>query len=189
MQKKLKKRIIALAVLAAVAAVGVTLGFMFKKAATVNTFTPAAVSCAVHEKVDNEEVNAAAAEGDVKSDIRVENTGNIKEFLRLRLVSYFVDENGNVSGSEPSAYPDITLNDKWIAGAEHTYYYPEPIEPQKLTPALCEPFTLEKRLTQDGKTVYQVVEVFAEAIQAEPNAAAAEAWNVTVSNGIITSAP
>ena len=31
MQKKFKKRIIALAVLTAVAAVGVTLGFMFKK--------------------------------------------------------------------------------------------------------------------------------------------------------------
>ena len=106
----------------------------------------------------------------------------------MRLVSYFVDADGNLSGTEPSAYPEITLNDGWLAGENHTYYYTEPIEPNGFTPVLCQPFALSEKTIRDEATVYQVVEVFAEAVQAEPDAAVQEAWNVTVKNGIITAA-
>ena len=48
-----------------------------------------------------------------------------------------------------------------------------------------------ENLTQDenGSTVYQVIEVIAEAVQAEPISAAQEAWGVVVTNNIITVAP
>ena len=48
-----------------------------------------------------------------------------------------------------------------------------------------------ENLAQDenGTTVYQVVEVIAEAVQAEPISAAQEAWGVAVTNNIITVAP
>lgn len=189
MSKKQKKGLIALAMLAAAAAIGVTLGFMFKKANAVNRFTPAKVTCTVSEKLDDTAVSEPSAAGKTKSDICVQNTGNVKEYLRLRLVSYFVDAKGNITGAEPSVFPALKLNAGWIAGTEHTYYYTKPIDPNGTTPVLCEPFTLTEKVTQDQSTVYQVVEVFAEAIQAEPESAAQETWKVTISDGIITAAP
>ena len=187
MQKRTKKWIVALVVLAAISVIGITLAFMFKKVNAVNTFAPAQVSCVVHEKLDDTEVTGSSAEGSKKSDIRVQNTGNVKEYLRVRLVSYFVDADGNITGDKPSVYPEITLNDGWLPGENNTYYYTKAIEPEELTPVLCEPFTLTEELTHDGKTLYQVVEVFAEAVQAEPDSAVESAWNVNAANGIITS--
>ncbi len=178
MHKKLKKWVIAAAVLVTVAAVGVTLSFMFKKANVKNTFEPAKVTCTVYEKLDDEDVTEASAIGDKKSDIRVENTGNVKEYLRVRLVSYFVDENKNITGEKPSAYPKITLKDGWLQGENNTFYYTKPINPNEYTPVLCEPFLLAKEFTWDNKQIYQVVEVFAEAIQADPPETVEEVWGV-----------
>ena len=180
MAKKLQKWTIALIALLAISAIGVTLAFMFRKTNTVNTFTPAQVSCTVHEKVDKAEVTDRTAIGSEKSDICVQNTGNVKAYLRVRLVSYFVDEEENITGELPSVYPKLTLMEGWLPGEDNTYYCTEPIEPNGYTPVLCEPFTLQEKATRDGQTVYQVVEVFAEAIQAEPVSAVAAAWKVTV---------
>ena len=186
MQKRLKKWGITAAVLVAVAAVGVTLAFMFKKANVKNTFVPAEVACTVHEKLDGKDITEAAAKGGEKSDIRVKNTGKVNEYLRVRLVSCFVDAEGNVTGAEPSVYPDIILHDGWIAGGNHTYYYTEPIEPGGYTPVMCRPFTLAEKTLRDGTTVFQVVQVFAECIQAEPSDAVQQSWGVTVINGTVT---
>ena len=189
MSKRIKHLLIAGAALSVAAAVGLTLAFMFKKAEKTNRFIPAEVSCTVREKLDNAEVGGIAAVGGVKSDIRAENTGNVKEFIRLRLVSYYVDANGNIAGTAASKHPNLTLKNGWIAGANHTFYYPYPVEPGKATEILCEPFSLGQMQLADGKTVYQVIEVIAEAVQAEPLSAAQEAWGVTVTNGIITTTP
>ena len=188
MSKRIKHLLIAGAVLSIAAAVGLTLAFMFKKAEKTNRFIPAEVSCAVREKLDNKEVTGIAV-GSEKSDIRVENTGNVKEFIRLRLVSYYVDANGDIAGTAASQYPNLTLKNNWIAGANHTYYYPYPTEPGNSTGILCEPVTLGQTQLADGKTVYQVIEVIAEAVQAEPISAVQEAWGVTVTNNTITAAP
>ena len=159
-----------------------------KKRKKINRFIPAEVSCAIREKLDNNEVVGNTAVGSEKSDIRVENTGNVKEFIRLRLVSYYVDSNGDIAGTADSQYPNLTLKNNWIAGAARTYYYPYPVEPGSLTGILCEPFTLGQMQLADGKTVYQVIEVIAEAVQAEPSDAAQEVWGVTVENGVVTAA-
>ena len=187
--KRLKNCIIAATVLCLTSAAGMTLAFMFKKAERTNRFIPAEVSCTVREKLDNAEVGGIAAVGGVKSDIRAENTGNIKEFIRLRLVSYYVNENGDIAGTAASKHPNLTLKNGWIAGANHTFYYPYPVEPGKATEILCEPIPLGKTQLENSTTVYQVIEVIAEAVQAEPLSAAQEAWGVTVTNGIITTTP
>lgn len=57
-----------------------------------------------------------------------------------------------------------------------------------IPPVMCQPFTLAEKELLGGTTIYQVVEVFAEAVQAEPADAAQEVWGVTVENGIITTA-
>ena len=188
MSKRIKHLLIAGAALSIAAAVGLTLAFMFKKAEKTNRFIPAEVSCAVREKTDGSEVTGIAAVGSEKSDIRVENTGNVKEFIRLRLVSYYVDANGDIVGTVSSQYPTLSLKNGWIAGANHTYYYPFPTDPGGMTEILCEPVTLGQMQLADGKTVYQVIEVIAEAVQAEPISAVREAWGVTVENGVVTAA-
>lgn len=188
MSKRIKHLLIAATALCIVAVVGLTLAFMFKKAEKTNQFIPAEVSCAVREKTDGSEVTGIAAVGSEKSDIRVENTGNVKEFIRLRLVSYYVDANGNIVGTVSSQYPTLSLKNGWIAGANHTYYYPFPTDPGGMTEILCEPFTLGQTQLENGTMVYQVMEVIAEAVQAEPSDAAQEVWGVTVENGVVTAA-
>ena len=168
----------ALLVLCVIAAVGGTVAFMFKKAQKKNTFQVAQVKCEVHEEFD----------GTTKSDICVKNTGNIDEFIRIRLVSYYVDNSGNIVGRASSDYPTLTLKDGWIAGENHTYYYKEPVKANASTNILCEPIKLETKTLVNGTEVKQVIEVFAEAIQTNPEKAATEAWAVTVTDGKITSA-
>lgn len=188
MSKRIKRLLIAGAALSIAAAVGLTLAFMFKKAEKTNLFIPAEVACAVREKTDGSEVTGIAAVGSEKSDIRVENTGNVREFLRLKMVSYYVDANGDIVGTVSSQYPTLSLKNGWIAGANHTYYYRSPIDPGGMTEILCEPVTLGQKVLANGITVYQVIELIAEAVQAEPSDAAQEVWGVTVENGVVTAA-
>lgn len=178
MSKRIRLWLIAALALCAAAAVGVTLSFMFKKAEKTNTFVPAKVTCDVEESLFS----------GVKSDVCVKNTGNVAAYLRIRLVSYYVDDNGDIAGRVPSQYPALTLQNGWIAGADHTYYYTTPVEPDAKTGILCDPITLGTVKLADGTPVYQVLEVFAEAIQAEPVGAVQEAWKVTVSDTKITAA-
>ena len=178
MSKRIRLWLIAALALCAAAAVGVTLSFMFKEAEKTNTFVPAAVTCEVEESLFS----------GVKSKVCVKNTGNAAAYLRIRLVSYYVYDNGSIAGRVSSQYPTLTLQNGWIAGADHTYYYTTPVKPDEKTGILCDPITLGTVELADGKTVYQVLEVFAEAIQAEPVRAVQEAWNVTVSGTKITPA-
>ena len=73
----------------------------------------------------------------------------------------------------------------WIAGQNHTYYYPHPVDSESVTEMLCEPIALEQIRLDDGTTAYQVLEVIGEAVQAEPFSVTQEAWGVTVANNEI----
>lgn len=174
-----------------VAAVGVTLAYMFKKVERVNTFDPAIVTCAVHEKLDGAvPTGSMPYRGSEKSDIRVENTGNIDAYLRVRLISYWVKNDGDIVGV-PSEMPEFALDTAhWISGADNTYYYKTPVKPGEQTEPLSNTvISLREAQTTDGNTiytVYQVVEVIAEAIQANPVDAVTDAWSITVENGQIT---
>ena len=94
MSKRIRLWLIAALALCAAAAVGVTLSFMFKKAEKTNTFVPAKVTCDVEESLFS----------GVKSDVCVKNTGNVAAYLRIRLVSYYVDDNGDI------AFTDLLMN-------------------------------------------------------------------------------
>ena len=130
MSKRIKNLLIAAATLCIAAAVGLTLAFMFKKAEKTNRFIPAEVSCAVREKLDNNGVAGTAAVGGEKADIRVENTGNVNGFFRLRPVSCYVDLNGDIAGTVASQNTNPTLKNGWIAGANHTHCFLYSVEPK-----------------------------------------------------------
>ena len=176
-----------IAVAAAVALASVAVAFMLRRAEVQSDFTPAVVTCAVHEKVNGVEHTAAASPvvGSVKSDITAENTGSTTVFLRLRLSACWVDAKGNTTGT-PSALPQITLRQNWLDGGNGLYYYALPVEPEQSTTVLCEPMRMGTSVSPTGAAVYQQITVLAEAVQALPGEAAQEAWGVTVKNGRIT---
>lgn len=176
-----------IAVAAAVALASVAVAYMLRRAEAQNNFTPAVVTCAVHEKVNGAEYTAAASPvvGSVKSDITAENTGSTTVFLRLRLSACWVDAEGKTTGT-PSALPQITLRQNWLDGGNGLYYYALPVEPEQSTTVLCEPMRMETFVSPTGAAVYQQITVLAEAVQALPGKAAQEAWGVTVENGRIT---
>lgn len=154
--------------------------YMFRKTdPEVNQLVPAQVSCSVREVTD-EDVKE-------KTSIKIENTGNIDSYLRVRFISYWVKENSSgdfeIVG-KPSVIPVIDMADGWIAGPNNTYYYQTPVAPAAFTGELLKsPITLTE---EDGYK--QVIEVFAEAIQSKPDDAVENSWNVGLdSNGKIIS--
>ena len=152
---------------------GTTFALMLRQTDTLdNQFKPAIVSCAVAESFD----------GTVKTSIAVKNTGNIDAYLRLRLISYWVDSKGNIV-SKSSRMPSVSVADGWVEGSDNTYYYSQPVAPNETTPNL-----LVEKITLVQKNEYlQVVEVFADAIQSKPTDAVIESWHVTLdSNKHIT---
>lgn len=185
---KRKKLFVLLATLIAVAAISTTLAFMFKKTSVDNRFVPGTVSCQLYETVDGTEYTdgGVVRQGSTKSDIKVKNTGNISSFIRVRLVSHWTDADGNAVGL-PSELPQIDFDAvNWLKGENNTYYYITPVAPGELSGILCEPIILAEKTTADGETVYMVLTVLPEAIQAEPSSAAAEAWGVTITGGEIS---
>lgn len=190
MRKRTNTVLLLALILVLAATAGVTLAFMFKKAGADNQFTPAQVTCQVTEKLDNKTYTQGSHTGHAKSDIRVENTGNVPAFLRLRLVSYWVDGDGQVVGL-PSQMPELTVDtSRWIPGGDSTYYYAVPVAPGERTAPLCSHvIRLAESKDRADNTIYQVLDAFAEAIQAAPEEAVTQSWQVTLTDGVITAAP
>ena len=175
-----KRRILSLLLIVSLAAslllCGTVLAYMFRQTEQKeNEFVPSTVTCKVVEAFD----------GTQKTSIQVQNTGNIDAFLRVRLVTYWVDAEGNIV-AKPSAMPEINMAAGWIKGSNDTYYYAKPVSPTAHTDSLLSsPITLET----DANGYKQVVEVFAEAIQSKPANAATNSWKVSIdTDGNITAA-
>lgn len=178
------RRLVPVALLAMLALTcGTVFAYMFSKAPGVAVqFTPAQVSCTVEETF----------ESNVKSNITVKNTSNIPAYLRVRLVTYWVVAEGEDAGKVAAKKSDydalaVSLNDGWIAGSNNTYYYELPVAPDTTTQTSLFSGSIPLK-AEDGFN--QVVDVFAEAIQADPTKAVEDSWKVTIdADGKITAAP
>lgn len=161
--------------LAAATAVGGTLAYFFNTSGGVeNTFTAGQVGSRVVESFDGTQKTAIAVMND---------GGTVPVYVRARLVTYWVDENGNVAAKNSAVLSPSIDSDKWIDGGNLTYYYKTPLQGGGATDnLLTAPLVLTE---EDG--CRQVVEVLAEVIQANPADAAEEAWGVRVAaNGSIS---
>lgn len=134
-------------------------------------FIPAEVSCTISENFENNQ----------KSNITVANTSNIDVYIRVRMVTYWLDASGNVA-NKSATLPTFTIGENWVKDADSdTYYYRLPVATGAQTSNL-----LKTALVLGSEDGYrQVVDIFAEAIQANPAEAAQSSWGVTVSNGQI----
>ena len=152
-------------VLLALALTGATLAYLITHTDPVpNRFTPAHVSCTVTEDFD----------GTTKKNVNVTNTGDIEAYLRVKLVTYRVNDDGQHIGGT-AAIPAFTPGDGWVKYGDY-YYYTYPVAPEEMpADSLAEVIKLTENYTDvDGG--HQSIDVIAEAIQAGPEAAVKAAW-------------
>ena len=160
--------------------VGGTVAWLSTKSAPItNTFLPSHVSCSVAEEFN----------GTTKSNVNVTNTGDIDAFIRVKLVTYRVnDEEQHIGGT--AEIPDFKPGAGWVKNGDY-YYYTKPVAPdEQPADALISSITLTDPY-DDADGGKPVIEVMAEAIQANGVAdngtkAVKEAWGVdpeTLSQG------
>ncbi len=185
MKKKLNKKrlLLALVVTLAIAVAATTgvLAYMFRHAGTQidGTFEVQNPTCQVVEEFD--------PDTGIKSSIKIQNGSNGDCYVRLNLVSYWQDGDGNVVMpgvlGKPSKLPTIDYdNGHWLKDPNSDiYYYKTPVAPGALTEDLLNrPITLVTDKWETEEPVYQVVEVFAETVQAFPPAAVVDCWGLNV---------
>ncbi|MGN0965615.1 MAG: hypothetical protein ACI4O6_09685 [Dysosmobacter sp.] len=157
------------------AAVGGTVAYLLTQTEPVaNTFTPSHVTCEVTESFG----------GTVKKNVNVTNTGDTDAYIRVKLVTYRVNDKGEHIGGT-AEIPSFTPETNWV---EHSgyYYYTLPVAPnEKPAVDLISSITLEDSYT-DADGGKQVIEVMAEAIQSSPAKAVRESWGVSISKGSVT---
>lgn len=152
--------------------VGGTVAWLSTKSAPItNTFLPSKVACEVKERFD----------GTTKRNVNVTNTGDIDAYIRVKLVTYRVnDKEQHIGGT--ASLPTFTLGKNWVSYHGY-YYYRLPVAPGGSPETnLTESMTLIDSYT-DADGGKQVIEVMAEAIQANGVAddgkkAVVKAWGV-----------
>ena len=157
-------------------AIGGTLAWLSTKDAPIqNKFLPTKVTCEVMETF-----NGSTG---VKSNVNVKNTGTINAFIRVKLVTYRTNDQGQHIGGTASL-PAFTLGANWVKYGDY-YYYTLPVAPKEKPEAdLISSITLESYTDVDGG--HQAIDVMAEAIQSEPARAVGQAWGVSISQGSVT---
>lgn len=135
-----------------------------------NTFTPAHVTTAVDETFEK----------GVKSDVKIQNTGDIPAYIRAAVIINWADANGNVyGGAVPEKGTDYTITWTKEGWVEHNgyYYYTAPVAAGALTGELFTDCKLAEKVTPPEGYNLQVT-ILADGIQAEPIDAVKQAWGV-----------
>ena len=158
--------------------VGGTLAYLSTQTGpVVNTFMPSHVDCKVEEDFN----------GTVKKNVNVTNTSDIDAYIRVKLITYRVNDEGNHIGGT-SEVPAFTLGTNWVKHTDGFYYYTLPVlAGQKPEADLIGDEGIELSSYNDADGGKQVIEVMAEAIQSKPVDAVEKAWKITVeSDGNLT---
>lgn len=156
--------------------VGGTIAYLVTNTTPIeNKFTPSHVSCEVTETFN----------GTVKSNVNVKNTSDIAAYIRVKLVTYRVNDGGQHIGGT-AEIPAFTLGKNWVKYGGY-YYYTLPVAPNGGQPAsnLADSMTLTSSYS-DADGGHQAIDVMAEAIQSVPAKAVGEAWGVSISEGSVT---
>lgn len=171
---RLTAMVIATALLLALAISGTVAWLTTKDAPITNTFNPSKVACEVTESFN----------GTVKSSVNVKNTGDIDAYIRVKLVTYRTNAQGQHIGGT-AELPEFTPGAGWVAYNGY-YYYTKPVAPNaQPEKALIDSIEL-KASYDDADGGKQAIDVMAEAIQSVPAKAVGEAWGVNISEGSVT---
>ena len=180
MKKRMFKPILLLAAVLLLVTVVVSGLIAFLKTQTepiTNTFVPTAVTCAVKETFND----------NVKSDVVIQNTGDIDAYIRATIVINWVSENDSttVFSQAPVNGTDyyLDLGDiGWNQDENGFWYYETAIKPGECTGNLIDSCKLLKNAPEGYRLSVQVL---ASAIQASPTNVVCDQWGVNYSNGVI----
>ena len=160
-------------------AISGTVAYLVTKSEPVeNKFTPSHVACQVTEDFN----------GTIKSNVNVKNTGDTDAYIRVKLVSYRVNAQGQHIGGTV-AVPSFTPGENWKLHTDGYYYYTIPVAPNGGVPAnplIGKPGITLTGSYSDADGGSQVIEVMAEAIQSGPDYAVGQSWGVSITPGNVT---
>lgn len=149
--------------------------YLNSKTETVsNEFVPAKVSCSIEETFN----------GEVKSDVKIKNTGNVDAYIRAMVIVNFKSSDGKILATSPKEGVDYNItwaSRGWAKGSDGFWYYSESVAPEALTANLIE--TASAISAPKGYSLD--IQIIASAIQSDPDRAVIEAWGITPSNGMI----
>ena len=144
-----------------------------------NNFQYDKVACSVNEEFEDGMV--------VKRNVSVQNTGTTEAYIRAKVVATWQDKDGNIAAEVPVENADYTITYNTENGwfQKDGYWYCK----TKVAAGTATPLLIGECRSVYGKgpaNCHLVVEILADAIQANPDRAVQQAWGVTVSNGQIT---
>jgi len=175
MRNMKKRNLLSVLLIALILTVGVgsTVAYLIDQSDEVeNTFEPTEVTCAVTETFAN----------NVKSNVQIQNTGDVSAYMRAAIVVTWQDANGNVHAETPVLGTDysMTINsDAWKL-KDGFYYHLTAIDPNGKTPALITKCEVLAAAPATGYTLH--VEIIAGAIQSEGGAVTVGSdggWTIT----------
>lgn len=161
--------ILASVLLVAGLAIGGTLAYLMDTDAPVeNTFLPSKVTTSVAETLED----------GVKTDVKLQNTGDIPAYLRAAVAVSWQDDRGNLWGKAPEPGVDYTLDwvlSGWAQGSDGFYYYRTPVAPGGYTDVL---FTDCHPLPDRAPEGYHLaVEIIGSGIQSLPSHVVQDCWD------------
>ena len=180
-----RKRIIALlaGVILLAGTVG-TLAWLSVTGVLVNQFGIGSVTPSVQETLS----------GNVKSNVKAENTGTAPAYIRAAVDIYWQDAtSGARLWEEPQAGTDYEIAwsvadasgansaSSWVKASDGFYYWTSPVAPNTETDVLIASVTELKET--EGRNL--VVDVSTQAVQSAPDEAVHEAWGCTVQDGVL----
>ncbi len=181
---KIKKIILMTSlVLIAVGVVGGTLAFLLDVTDPVtNIFEPTYVPIEVIEP---------DFDGKTKTNVTIQNNGNIPAYIRATYVVNWADKDGNIWGTPPTTEQyTIELGENWKRNSEneddHYYYYTSVVAANGEDGDKTTDFIVKCSLNQDvtppkdtdGNEYYLCVDILAQSVQSEPNDAVLALWGI-----------
>lgn len=159
--------------------IGTSLSFLkTQKGPLVNEFASSYVTSEVIEKFEN----------NIKSNVKIQNTGDIDAYIRAAVIVTWKDKSGNVYPQMPVAGTDYTIvfsDSRWDRETtDGYYYYTEPVDSKGYTEVLIKEVKPVDSKTPEG--YWLSVEILGDAIQSLPTKAVESSWGVTVTNGQIS---
>lgn len=182
--RKAPVALVAILVLLCCAVAGTVAFLVTKTDSVVNTFTPSKVTTYVEEEFN----------GQTKSNVKIQNTGDIDAYIRVAVIVNWADASGNVYGEKPVEGTDYTISynktvqadgGQWIEGSDGYWYYTKPVAPStednpQYTGVLiksCEP-------AGQAPAGYALqVTILADGIQSKPDKVVNEVWKVVEVKG------
>ena len=180
-----RKRIIALLVgVIFLAGTAGTLAWLSVTGVLVNQFGIGSVTPSVQETLS----------GNVKSNVKAENTGTAPAYIRAAVDIYWQDAtSGARLWEEPQAGTDYEIAwsvadasgansaSSWVKASDGFYYWTSPVVPNKETDVLIA--SVAEFKATEGRNL--VVDVSTQAVQSAPDEAVHEAWGCTVQDGVL----